>query len=61
MSYQVVISGLVFLTTMLVIFWRPRGMNEAWPAAIGAAIILLAGIVSQADVMDIISKIGGHP
>ncbi|WP_342515098.1 arsenic transporter [Sporosarcina sp. FSL K6-1522] len=59
MSYQVVISGLVFLTTMLVIFWRPRGMNEAWPAAIGAAIILLAGIVSQADVMDIISKIGG--
>lgn len=59
MSFQIGITGLVFLTTMLVIFWRPRGMNEAWPASIGAAIILLTGIVSQADIMDIISKIGG--
>ncbi|MFJ8066496.1 arsenic transporter [Psychrobacillus sp. NPDC096426] len=59
MSFQIGIASLVFLTTMLVIFWRPRGLNEAWPAAIGAAIILLAGIVSQADIMDIISKIGG--
>ena len=59
MSLQIGIASLVFLTTMLVIFWRPRGLNEAWPASIGAAIILLAGIVSQADIMDIISKIGG--
>ncbi len=34
-------------------------MNEAWPASIGAVIILLAGIVSQEDILDIISKIGG--
>jgi len=59
MSLQIGIASLVFLTTMLVIFWRPRGLNEAWPAAIGAVIILLAGIVSRADIMDIISKIGG--
>ena len=59
MSFQIGITGLVFLTTMLVIFWRPKGMNEAWPASIGAAIILLTGIVSQADVVDIIDKIGG--
>ncbi|MBO0602473.1 arsenic transporter [Sporosarcina sp. E16_3] len=59
MSFQIVITGLVFLTTMLVIFWRPKGMNEAWPASIGAAIILLTGIVSWADIVDIIDKIGG--
>ncbi|WP_342600031.1 arsenic transporter [Psychrobacillus sp. FSL H8-0483] len=59
MSLQIGIASLVFLTTMLIIFWRPRGLNEAWPAAIGAVIILLAGIVSRADIMDIISKIGG--
>lgn len=59
MSFQIGVASLVFLTTMLVIFWRPRGLNEAWPASIGAVIILLAGIVSQADIMDIISKIGG--
>jgi arsenical pump membrane protein len=45
--------------TTLVIFWRPKGVNEAVPAAIGAGIILLTGIVSGADIMDIIHKIGG--
>ena len=30
-----------------------------WPAAIGAGIILITGLVSKPDVMDIISKIGG--
>lgn len=59
MSFQIGVASMVFLVTMLVIFWRPRGMNEAWPASIGAVIILLAGIVSRADIMDIISKIGG--
>lgn len=59
MSFQIGVASMVFLATMLVIFWRPRGMNEAWPASIGAGIILLAGIVSRADIMDIISKIGG--
>ena len=45
--------------TMLVIFWRPGGINEAYPASIGAGVIFLMGIVSRADVADIISKIGG--
>ena len=59
MSFQIGLTGMVFLATMLVIFWRPRGMNEAWPAAVGAGIILVTGIVSQEDILDIISKIGG--
>ncbi|MFF2752274.1 arsenic transporter [Psychrobacillus sp. NPDC058041] len=59
MSFQIGVASLVFLTTMLVIFWRPRGINEAWPASIGAVIILLAGIVSLNDVVDITGKIGG--
>ena len=59
MDFQIVIAGLVFISTMLVIFWRPRGMNEAWPASIGAGIIIITGIVSRMDIMDIISKIGG--
>lgn len=59
MSFQIAVTVIVFLTTILVIFWRPRGMNEAWPASIGATIIILTGIVSLVDIMDIISKIGG--
>jgi arsenical pump membrane protein len=45
--------------TMLVIFWRPKGINEAWPAAIGAGIIIITGIVTQDNVFDIFHKIGG--
>lgn len=59
MSLEIVMTVLVFLMTMLVIFLRPNGMNEAWPASIGAVIILLLGIVSREDILDIINKIGG--
>lgn len=59
MSWQIGITILVFLATMLVIFVRPREVNEAWPATIGAVILILAGIVSLDDILDIINKIGG--
>ncbi|KZE67153.1 arsenic transporter [Fictibacillus phosphorivorans] len=59
MTIHIIISVFVFLMTMLVIFWRPKGINEVWPATIGAAIILLSGIVTQENVFDIIHKIGG--
>ncbi|WP_342044974.1 arsenic transporter [Bacillus sp. OTU530] len=59
MDIHIIISVLVFLMTTIVIFWRPRGMNEAWPAAVGATIILLTGVVSRADILDILQKIGG--
>ncbi|MDA1967876.1 arsenic transporter [Bacillus cereus] len=59
MSIEIWITIIVFFFTMIVIFWRPRGLNEAWPAAIGAGIIIITGLVSKPDIMDIISKIGG--
>lgn len=59
MTFEIGLTVFVFLMTMIVIFWRPGGLNEAWPASIGAAIILLTGIVSKTDVIDIIDKIGG--
>jgi arsenical pump membrane protein len=51
-------SASVFLLTMAVIFWRPKGINEAWPAAIGAVIILVTGIVTKSNLIDIVHKIG---
>ncbi|WP_188455409.1 arsenic transporter [Virgibacillus oceani] len=59
MAFGIGFTILIFLLTMVVIFWRPRGINEAWPASIGALIIVLTGQVSYGDVTDIISKIGG--
>ena len=59
MNIEIGIAIFVFTMTMLVIFWRPNGINEAWPASIGAAIILLTGIVSKSDIVDIFGKISG--
>ncbi|MFK2825199.1 arsenic transporter [Bacillus sp. B190/17] len=59
MNFQMVFAVLVFFMTMAVIFWRPRGINEAWPAAIGAGLIFLTGAISYVDIKDIIDKIGG--
>lgn len=58
-TFQIVFTCIVFLVTMLVIFWRPKGLNEAWPAAVGASLILITGIVSRSDLLEIIDKIGG--
>lgn len=59
MHFEIGMTIFVFILTMIVILWRPRGLNEAWPASIGAGIILLTGIVSRGDIVDIISKVGG--
>jgi arsenical pump membrane protein len=59
MNLHIMISVFVFLMTMLVIFWRPKGITEAWPATIGAGIILITGIVTQDNVFEILHKIGG--
>lgn len=59
MALQIGITIFVFAATMLVIFWRPKGINEAYPAAVGAGVIFLTGGVSKANIIDIIDKIGG--
>jgi arsenical pump membrane protein len=41
------------------IVWRPRGMNEAIPSTIGAAIIFIAGIVSLGDIYQITGVVSG--
>ncbi|MGG2063505.1 arsenic transporter [Bacillus sp. S14(2024)] len=59
MNLQSIITILVFLGTTLIIFWRPKGMNEAIPATVGAVIVILSGTVSLTDLGDISSKIIG--
>ncbi len=49
------ITIITFLVTLGLILWRPKGINEAIPAAIGAIIVVLSGSVSLSD-LGIISK-----
>jgi arsenical pump membrane protein len=53
------ITILSFLGTIVFILWRPRGLNEAIPAGIGAVIVLLSGSVSFSDLGVIIETISG--
>ncbi len=44
---------------MTLIFWRPKGINEAIPATLGAILVFFSGAVSFADLGEISSKVSG--
>ncbi|MEH7009296.1 arsenic transporter [Neobacillus niacini] len=50
---------LAFVTTLIFILWRPRGINEAIPATIGAIFVLISGSVSLTDLGIITETISG--
>lgn len=49
MQPMVFITIITFLVTLVFILWRPKGLNEAIPATIGAIVIILTGSVSLSD------------
>lgn len=55
----VLITILAFILTMVMIFIRPKNMNEAIPATIGAIVVFISGSVSIVDLLDISSKVTG--
>jgi arsenical pump membrane protein len=58
-QYTEIMTIFAFLMTMILIFFRPRDMNEAIPASIGAVLVLLSGSVSMGDLIDISNKVNG--
>jgi len=50
---------ITFLVTLGFILWRPKGINEAIPASIGAIIVVLCGGVSLSDLGIIAETISG--
>src|SRR3954466_2311626 len=53
------ITIITFLVTLGFILWRPKGINEAIPATIGALIVILCGAVSLSDLGVITETISG--
>ncbi|RUL56869.1 MULTISPECIES: arsenic transporter [Lysinibacillus] len=51
------ITILTFLVTLGFILWRPRNVNEAIPATIGALIIILCGTVTVSNLIEITQTI----
>ncbi|MDQ8734344.1 ArsB/NhaD family transporter [Paenibacillus sp. LHD-38] len=55
---MIIMTVCAFLFTLSFIFWRPH-VNEAIPATVGAAIVLLSGSVSLQDLGQITETISG--
>ncbi|HHW36453.1 MAG TPA: arsenic transporter [Bacillales bacterium] len=53
------ITILTFFATLIFILWRPRGLNEAVPATVGAIIVILCGSVPLSDLGIITETISG--
>ena len=56
---MIIITIFAFILTMVMIFLRPKNMNEAIPASIGAIIVILCGSVTTGDLIDISTKVTG--
>lgn len=44
------IAFLIFLATLVLVIWQPRGLGIGWSAAAGAAVALLAGVIQVSDI-----------
>ena len=59
LDFTSLLTVLAFLFTIVFVMWRPKGVNEAIPATIGAVFILMTGSVSISDLWQITETIGG--
>ena len=44
------IAVAIFLFTLILVIWQPRGLGVGWSASLGAVLALAAGVVSFADI-----------
>lgn len=47
---SVVVASIIFLFTIILVIWQPRGLNIGWSASLGAALAIGLGTVSLADI-----------
>ena len=53
------LTFIVFVITVLLILWRPFGINESIPTILGASILFFAGIVPLMDIWGILGIVSG--
>ena len=50
MGYEMLLAGSIFLLTLVLVIWQPRGLSIGWSASIGAALALGTGVIHIADI-----------
>lgn len=44
------LAGAIFLFTLVLVIWQPRGLGIGWSASLGAILALLTGVVHLGDI-----------